>query len=168
MHKDIQNIRKRKQISSPWHLLSLRGRCFITSCNAISIFAQEQTQQKCTNVKEDKIKFNTSNMRSHNKVIQVRCVEIKLKVNNSNNNNSKHQQQRRQQQQGDERDAAQGRNNTERKRGLIYSVVLLVAPLSCWAVSHPISDFFFNPPHYSSFLSAILFSSKKNKPKRRQ
>lgn len=162
MHKDIQNIRKRKQISSPWHLLSLRGRCFITSCNAISIFAQEQTQQKCTNVKEDKIKFNTSNMRSHNKVIQVRCVEIKLKVNNSNNNNSKHQQQRRQQQQGDERDAAQGRNNTERKRGLIYSVVLLVAPLSCWAVSHPISDFFFNPPPLLLFsIGHFVFKQEK-------
>lgn len=150
MHKDIQNIRKRKQISSPWHLLSPRGRCFITSCNAISISLKNKHKQKCTNVKEDKIKFNTSNVRSHNKVIQVRCVEIKLKVNNSNNNNnnnSKHQQQRRQQQQqGDERDAAQGRNNTQRKRGLIYTVVLLVAPLSCWAVSHPISDFLFNPP----------------------
>lgn len=35
-----------------------------------------------------KLKY-TSNMRSQNEVIQVRCVELKLKVNNNNNDNNK-------------------------------------------------------------------------------
>lgn len=62
-----------------------------------------------------KLKY-TSNMRSQNEVIQVRCVEIKLKVNNNNNN--KQQQETRE---------TKRRDKTTEKE-LIYSVVLLVAP----------------------------------------
>lgn len=73
-------------------------------------------------------------MRSHNKVIQVQCVEIKLKVNNSNNkNNSKHQQQ---QQQGTS-ETRHRDETTQKKRGLIYSVVLLVAPLELQGRTSP-------------------------------
>lgn len=63
-----------------------------------------------------KLKY-TSNMRSQNEVIQVRCVEIKLKVNNNNNNNK---------QQQETRETKRWDKTTEKE--LIYSVVLLVAP----------------------------------------
>lgn len=90
---------------------------------------------RCTlnEIKKGKLK-HTSNMRSQKKVIQVRCVKIKLKVNNNNSNNSNNSNNdiiiindgRR-----DRRSA--GKTNIEKE--LIYSVVLLVAPpLSCWAV----------------------------------
>lgn len=78
-----------------------------------------------------KLKY-TSNMRSQNEVIQVRCVELKLKVNNNNNN--KQQQTTT----GDERDEAQGQNHRER---VDLFCRLTGRPLSCWAVSRPISDF---------------------------
>ncbi len=47
--------------------------------------------------KREKLKY-TSNMRSQNEVIQVRCVELKLKVNNNkhkNNNNNNRRWERR-------------------------------------------------------------------------
>lgn len=71
-----------------------------------------------------KIKKYTSNMRSQNEVIQVRCVEIKLKVNNNNNNNDDY---------NNDDDKNNRRRETKRRdktteRELIYSVVLLVAP----------------------------------------
>lgn len=66
-------------------------------------------------------------MRSHNEVIQVRCVEIKLKVNinNSNNNNDYNSNN-----DNNNRRRETKRRDKTTERELIYSVVLLVAP---WA-----------------------------------
>lgn len=73
-------------------------------------------------------------MRSHNEVIQVRCVEIKLKVDNNNINNNNINRRRERRSAG---------TKTEEKES-IYSVVL--QPLGCRAVSRPISDFPLFPP----------------------
>lgn len=112
MHKDMQTLEKKTNlftvalIFSAWTLLH-----HLVQHNFLF---RSRANKSVHNVKERQVKINASNVRSHNKVIQVRCVELKLKVNNSNNkNDSKHQQQR---QQGDERDAAQGRDNTEKER----------------------------------------------------
>lgn len=156
MHKDIQNIRenqkKKKKISSPWHLLSLRRCCFITQFP----FRSTTTKQKCTNEKENN--KNTSNMRSHNKVIQVRCVEIKLKVNNNNNNINNNN--KRQQQGTSETKHRDTTTHAERKRGLIYSVVLLVAP---WAAGPCLVPSVIFPPFSTAHF--FFFELKKNNPK---
>lgn len=158
MHKDIQTLEKENESLH-------RGTYFLRVDAASSPRATKfpfRSRTKCTNVKGRQIKINTSNMRSHNKVIQVRCVEIKLKVNNSNNkNNSKHQQQRRQQRQ-ETSETRHKDETTQRKRGLIYFVVLLVVPpLSCRVVSHPISVFVFlaPPPILSLFYRPFCFQA---------
>lgn len=53
--------------------------CVAASCCAMHLFPQIKSVQM-----KQKGKKYTSNMRSHNEVIQVRCVEIKLKVNINN------------------------------------------------------------------------------------
>lgn len=166
MHKDIQTLEKETESLH-------RGTYFLCMDAASSPRATQfpfLSGTKCTNVKGRQIKINTSNMRSHNKIIQVRCVEIKLKVNNSNNkNNSKHQQQQRQQQQGTSETWHRDKT-TQRKRGLIYSIVLLVAPLSCETVSHPISDFVFSPPPpiLSLFYRPFCFQACERRPRKRK
>lgn len=93
MHKEIHNIRKTKKISSPWHLIFLRTHCVITSCNASFWHTLMNTRKSVQMKQKGKLKY-TSNMRSQNEVIQVRCVEIKLKVNNNNNNNNRRRERR--------------------------------------------------------------------------
>lgn len=80
-------------------------------------------------------------MRSQNEVIQVRCVELKLKVNNNNNNDYNNDDDDKYNRR---RDEAQGQNHRER---VDLFCRLTGRPLSCWAVSRPNSDFpllFFN------------------------
>lgn len=66
MHKEIDNMTKKKSLQL-WHLYH-------------SVFYHQCIlNDKKKNIWENKIKNTTSNMRSQNEVIQVQCVEIKLK-----------------------------------------------------------------------------------------
>lgn len=67
-------------------------------------------------------------MRSQNEVIQVRCVELKLKVNNNHDNE---QQQQRETRETEHRDK---KEKTHRERADLFCR-LTGRPLSCCAVS---------------------------------
>ena len=96
MHKEIDNIRKKKKKKKKKNLftVALNFSAYtllhrVVQCIFSTNTREQKTKNKSVQMKQKgKLKY-TSNMRSQNEVIQVRCVELKLKVNNNNNDNNK-------------------------------------------------------------------------------
>lgn len=107
---------------------SRRRRVFLTYTHE-----RKTTTTKRTNETKGKIKNTQATWGHKNEVIQVRCVEIKLKVNNNNNNNINN--------------GRRSAGTKPQRRSWFILSSYWSPPLSCWAVSRPISDF---PPFIST------------------